>query len=145
MKAQTLSLADLLATPLEAESAPTKADAQATANWRKNLAALAKLQPAVVNLIESITIDLLWTFGRDGFLTGQDSQGYWWRGCSVPLLAGRESMKKLELTSTLGCFIWPHNAGQIRACFEIIQPKQAIIAVIPDPQTLAVILHCDNF
>jgi hypothetical protein len=85
-----------------------------------------------------------WIFARDGYLTARTSAG-WWSGCSVPLRAGRELLKLLELKGNVGCFLHPTHAGQIRACFEKLSRAQAIIAVVPDVESLRVVLHCDDF
>jgi hypothetical protein len=131
--------------PIGPENTPqSKADRQAMTNFESNITSLRKLQPDILQRVKDTYIPLTWALGRDGFLTARDGRN-WWTGCSVPLLAGREMLKKLDLVGTVGCFVCPWHAGQIRACFERIQPNQALIAIVPDPLTMAVILHCDDF
>ncbi len=122
----------------------TKADRLAAAHWLSNRAGLATYQPELAQKLEAITPAVEWVFGREGYLTGRDAGG-WWAGCSVPLVAGREMLKKLELAGIVGCFLNPTHAGQLRACFERIQPTRAIVAVIPDLMGLAILLRCDDF
>jgi hypothetical protein len=144
MDSKTIDFAECLKESADVPAPPTKADILAQSNWNANLSALKSSQPDVVSRIK-LDVPDEWTFGRDGFLTARSDDGFWWRGCSVPLLAGRQALKSLKLTGPVGCFIWPHHAGHLRACFEVIEPNQAIIAVIPDALTLTVILHCDQF
>jgi hypothetical protein len=127
-----------------AEATTTTADRRATANLRANLEAMTSLQPDLVEPVRQTSISIDWVFARDGFLTGRTSSG-WWSDCSVPLLAGRQMFKKLELTGVSGCFLNPLNAGQIRAAFERLQSTQAMIAVVPEMETLRIILHCGDF
>jgi hypothetical protein len=131
--------------PIQVElTALASAEEAAGKNWGRNLGALEILQPYLMQWVKDAPIPLEWVFGRDGYLTAKDGAG-WWRGCSVPLLAGREMLKKLELGGLVGCFVCPSHAGEIRACFERLAGNQAFVAVVPDPLTLAVILHCDDF
>jgi hypothetical protein len=122
----------------------TDADRQAIANFQANSQALNLTQPKLLQKIKEIEIPLSWAYGRDGFLTAVDGRR-WWTACSVPLLAGREMFKKLDLAGTVGCFVCPSHAGQLRAGFERLQSKQAFLAIVPDPLSLAVTLHCDDF
>jgi hypothetical protein len=127
-----------------ADLPPTEADRQANANFQANFAALARSQPDLAGRIERLPLPLEFVFGRDGALTAHDDGG-WWTGCSVPLAAGRELLKTLELNGVVGCYVNPTHAGQLRACFERIASSQAVVAIIPDFLTLGVILRCDDF
>jgi hypothetical protein len=53
--------------------------------------------------------------------------------------------KTLEIRGVLGCFLFPVHAGQIRAALERLEAHQAVLALVPDRQTLRVILHCEDF
>jgi hypothetical protein len=120
------------------------AELAAAENFRGNVAALEGVQLGLAALLSEHAISGEWVFGRDGYVTLR-TVGGWWSGCSVPLAAGREMLKKLELVGSLGCFLKPAHAGQIRACFEKIGPTQAVLAVVPDVGGLKTLLHCDDF
>lgn len=122
----------------------TEADRQANAHFHANIAALARSQPDLAGRIEKLPVPLEFVFGRDGALTARDDGG-WWTGCSLPLAAGRELLKTLELNGVVGCYVNPTHAGQLRVCFERIAHSQAVIAIVPDFLTLCVLLRCDDF
>jgi hypothetical protein len=124
-----------------ASSIATATDRLAAGNLRANLAVMG---PEWVEIVGAEPVDVEWVFGRDGYLTARIS-GSWWSGCSVPLRTGRELLKLLELKGSVGCFLHPTHAGQIRACFEKLRAGQAIIAVVPDVESLRMILRCDDF
>ena len=132
---------DALAQEVRTESA---ADRQAERNFRANRQAMAAFQPDLAKAVEGNVSGISWVFGRDGYLTARIGSS-WWSGCSVPLLAGRLLLKKLELAGSLGCFLGPSHAGQVRAGLDKIQPAQAIVAIIPEIERLRVFLHCDEF
>ncbi len=122
-------------------SVATAAGRLAAGNLRANLAAMGSEWAEIVGAEPG---DVEWVFGRDGYLTARISEG-WWSGCSVPLRTGRDLLKLLELKGSVGCFLNPTHAGQIRACFERLRAAQAIIAVVPEVETLRMILRCDDF
>ncbi len=122
----------------------TAADRLADGNFLANLAALGPVQPELSRRISAAPCGLQWIFARDGYLSARTPAG-WWTGCSVPLTAAREMLKKLELIGSVGCFLNPTHAAQIRACFEKIGDTQAVIAVLPDLDALTMILHCEDF
>jgi hypothetical protein len=129
---------------LPASGIVTVADRLAAANFRANMAAFGLVQPEWVDRISANPPEVEWIFARDGYLTARGSAG-WLSGCSVPLRTGRELLKLLELKGNLGCFLQPTHAGQIRACFEKVRPSQAIVAIVPDVESLRMMLHCDDF
>ncbi len=129
---------------LPASEIATAANRLAAANFRANIAALGPVQPEWAERIGADPPDVQWIFARDGYLTARTSAG-WGSGCSVPLRAGRELLKLLELQGNVGCFLHPSHSGQIRACFEKLSRSQAIIAVVPDVESLRMMLHCDDF
>jgi hypothetical protein len=122
----------------------TAADRLAAANFRANLTALVQRQPELADRIGSVPPIVRWIFARDGYLTARTETG-WWSGCSVPLATGRELLKQLVLLGHVGCFLNPTHAAQIRSCFEKLQANQAVIAVIPDIDSLRIMLRCDDF
>lgn len=122
----------------------TAADRLAGENFRVNLAALGPVQPGLAHRIGVTPPSVQWIFARDGYLSARTAAG-WWTGCSVPLRAAREMLKKLELIGSVGCFLNPTHAAQIRACFEKLGAAQALIAVVPDLDSLGMILHCEDF
>ena len=122
----------------------TAASAQAAANWQANFSALQSFQLDLASRFSSAPEPQSWIFARDGFLTTR-TDTTWLSGCSVPLTAARSLLKTLELTGTLGCFLNPSHAAQIRAALEKIQPIQALLIVTPGFSDLAVVLQCDDF
>jgi len=122
----------------------TAAAEEAADNSRANLSAMAACQPELAHRLRGHDGIREWTFGRDGYLTAR-TDGGWWTHCSVPMRTARELLKKLELIGSLGCMLNPSHAAQIRACFEKLQPAQAILAVIPELESLNILLHCDDF
>jgi hypothetical protein len=122
----------------------TAAAEEAADNFRANLSAMGACQPELADRLRGQNGIGEWVFGRDGYLTAR-MDGAWWTGCSIPLRTARELLKKLELIGSLGCMLNPSHAAQIRACFEKIQTTQAILAVIPEMESLKILLHCDDF
>lgn len=131
-------------TALETTQSSTTASRQAKGNFHANLSTLASFQPDLANRLREGDVIQTWTFARDSYLTTR-SDATWLSGCSVPLRTARRLLQKLDLTGTLGCFLNPNHAAQIRAALEKIQPIQALLAVIPDPANLRPLLHCDDF
>jgi hypothetical protein len=122
----------------------SSAQRRARENIQRNRDALGQFQPELIERLSPPAEEIEWLFARDGYLTGK-TESVWWSGCSVPLLTGRQLLKRLELTGSLGCFLSPSHAGQVRACFEKIQPAQAVVVVLPKVESLWVLLHCDDF
>jgi hypothetical protein len=122
----------------------TAAAEEAADNFSANLSAIASYQPDLAHRLRGQDGAAEWVFARDGYLTARIDGG-WWTHCSVPMRTARELLKKLELIGSLGCMLNPSHAAQIRACFEKLQPAQAILAVIPEFENLKLLLHCDDF
>lgn len=118
---------------------------RADANFRANLAALAARQPALDTTALTCPADLIWINARDGALTGMFDGTRWWAGCSVPLAAARFMLKSMEIRGTTGCFLNPRHAAQLRVALDILHSRQAVIAIVPEQQMLAVLLHTDDF
>ncbi|MGD0388642.1 MAG: hypothetical protein ABSC42_06760 [Tepidisphaeraceae bacterium] len=136
-----------MSTALEAtQFGDTAAAEEAAENFRANLSAMWSCQPELADRLRGRDGIAEWVFvyGRDGYLTARTNGG-WWTGCSIPLRTARELLKKLELIGGLGCMLNPSHAAQVRACFEKIQPTQAILAVVPEMESLKILLHCDDF
>jgi hypothetical protein len=134
-----------MSTALEAtQFGNTAAAEEAADNFRANLSAIASWQPELADRLRGQGGLAEWVFGRDGYLTARVDGG-WWTHCSIPIRTARELLKKLELIGSLGCMLNPSHAAQIRACFEKLQPAQAILAVIPEMESLKILLHCDDF
>jgi hypothetical protein len=127
-------------------AAPTAfaADRLAQHHFRCNRSAIESTQPDLIKSLRTEFPAITWLFSRDGYLSAQ-TESRWLTNCSVPILTARQLIKKLELDGTVGCFLNPTHAAQLRACFEKLKPTQAVVAVVPDPQTLNLILHCDDF
>ena len=84
-----------------------------------------------------------WIFARDGALTFMLANDRWWAGCSVPKQAARFMLKNMEVPGNVACFLAPTHAAQLRVALDKLESQQAIVAIVPDAQTLSVILHCD--
>src|SRR5580658_1154376 len=126
------------------QSVATAAARQAADNFRANFSALSSFQPTLQTQLLEADTNQTWIYARDGYLTARSDAG-WLSGCSVPLRTARQLLQKLDLIGTLGCFLNPNHAAQIRAALEKIQPIQALVVVIPDPASLRLLLHCDDF
>lgn len=131
-----------------ASSAPCAIDAaaeRAAVNWTANLAALSATQPALASAPQPVPDGLSWIFARDGSLTALLDGARWWAGCSVPLAAARFMLKSMEIVGITGCFLSPRHAAQLRVALDRLNPRQAIVAIVPENYTLAVLLHTDDF
>ena len=114
-------------------------------NWAENANALESSQPWLGGEIVEVTPDVSWIFARDGSLTAMRPGERWWAGCSLPRRAARFMLKSMNIGGTVACFLSPMHAAQVRAALDRLEAQQAIVAIVPDAQTLAVMLHCDNF
>lgn len=131
---------------IESAEIVTAGSHQAQENWDANLAALAIWQPSVVvEAVDSPAANLVWVFGRDGYLTAKDPLGRWWAGCSLPKRAGMTMLKKLDLRGVVGCLLAPTHAGQVTAALDKILPRQAIVVIHPDLESVRVLLGCCDF
>ena len=130
---------------LEPVRLDTAASKRAQQNWDANVAVLAVSQSFVVETVDSPASDITWLFGRDGFLTAQDSIGHWWAGCSLPKRAGMTMLKMLELRGVVGCLLAPSHAGQVAAALDKLSAHQAVIVVHPDVEAVRVLLGCCDF
>jgi hypothetical protein len=133
-----------MATALETTQPTDTAAMQAADNFRANLSALISFQPDLPARLKDGDTNQSWIFARDGYLTARSGAG-WLTGCSVPLRTARQLLQKLDLIGTLGCFLNPNHAAQIRAALEKIQPVQALVAIIPNSANLRLLFHCDDF
>jgi hypothetical protein len=135
----------ILLSPASSVRLFTAAEAQAQANWSANRAALSQTQPRLGESLDDIPPDLTWVFARDGSLTAMTASGTWWADCSVPLLAGHALLKSLDSSHLMSCYLAPTHAGLLRAARQRNGEYAALLAVIPDPAALRVILACHDF
>src|SRR5688572_19469775 len=127
-----------------AEASP--ATDRALANWAANSDALRASQPRLVEALSAVEPPVgEWLFGRDGALTALNGDGRWWAGCSVPLLAAREMLKKLDAGGRVACFLCPTLAAHLRVALDMMAAEQAIVAVSPDLAALSVAMHAEDF
>lgn len=131
--------------PAPLSCATDAAEERAAANFAANLAALEVRQPALAASPLECTAGVTWLLARDGCLTAMLDGSRWWAGCSVPLAAARFMLKSMEVVGTTGCFLNPLHAAQLRVALDRLHPRQAIVAIVPEDQTLAVLLHADDF
>ena len=89
--------------------------------------------------------EVRWLLARDGALTAMQPGERWWAGCSVPRAAARFMLKTMEVRGTVGCFLNPLHAAQVRVALDLLAPRQAVVAIVPEEQTLAIILHGEDF
>lgn len=125
--------------------ARSSADEIAQRNWAENLRALHEAQPGALNVTAGEVPDLEWLFARDGSATAMLQGQRWWAGCSVPRAAARVMLRKMDIAGNVACFLSPIHAAQLRVALDMLERRQAIIALVPDPSTLYVILHCEDF
>jgi hypothetical protein len=113
-------------------------------NWKGNLAALAANQPDLTAALAQIQPSVESIFARDGTLTALE-KAKWWGGCSVPAKAAEELLKSLHITAAMACFLAPSHPAQIAFALDQLKPEQAIVAVVPHLNDLALSLHCQDF
>jgi hypothetical protein len=134
---------EMLLNPSSATEAPANdAAGLAARHFQANLNALKASQggltpPALPNLT--------WLFARDGSLTALLDGERWWAGCSVPRAAARFMLKTMEVRGTVGCFLHPCHAAQLRVALDRLHARQAIVAIVPEAETFAVLLHAQDF
>jgi hypothetical protein len=120
------------------------ADRRAATNRIANLEALAATQCQLSDFAATGGAELTWLFARDGSLTAMLPGERWWAGCSVPRAAARVMLSKMEIAGSTACFLSPLHAAQVRVALDMLEPWQSIIALVPDPTTLWVVLHCED-
>jgi hypothetical protein len=133
----------MTATCADSAATDTLAFTQATANLAANRAALAQTQPELQ--IGQLPDNVEWVLARDRALTCRDSTGQWFTGCSIPRRAAVEMMRRLDVVGPVACFLAPSHATQIRVALDTLGPEQAIIAIMPEIETLAIMLACESF
>jgi hypothetical protein len=121
------------------------AEQRAAANFRANRAALDQSQPGVISLAHAPLDSLEWIFARDGSLTCLLPGERWWGDCSLPRRAGQFMFKKMLTPGVVACFLRPAHAAHLRVTLDMLEPQQAIVALVPEPQTAWVLLHCEDF
>jgi len=127
---------------------PVTADAasdRAASSWAANLGALAGTQPWLAEQIAPVVPEVSWIHARDGSLTGMLAGERWWAGCSLPARAARFMLKTLDIRGSVACFLAPVHAAQVRVALELLDARQAIVAIVPEEHVLSVLLHCDDF
>jgi len=122
---------------------PTAASQAAERYLHQNRAALSETQPLLAP--GDVEPDGDWTFGRDGYLTRRDHQQRWLTGCSLPLRAAQEVLRKLDCNGPVACFLAPAHAAQLRIALQSLAPEQAIIAIVPEAADLPIFFSCDDF
>jgi hypothetical protein len=104
------------------------------------------MNSAGLSIPDATAVDGVWTTARDGSTTTRASDGRWWAGCSVPLLAGRSLLNSLESGSGVTtCLLHPDHAGIVRAARENQTPTTVLIVVHPDPAVIDHVLHEHDF
>jgi hypothetical protein len=121
------------------------AETEAEANYRANLEELAKIQPELAGSLDGAGVDVQWIFGRDSSLTAMQPGERWWGDCSLPRRAGQFMFGTMEIHGVVACFLNPIHVAHVAVALERLEPQQAIVAIVPDPQTLWIMLHCRDF
>ncbi len=132
-----------IAPPIESSS--TLAQRAAAHNWSANVAALRSIQSELPESLPNLPRDLDFVFARDGALTAISGEGNWWRGCSLPRRAAQAILKTLDSKGRISCFLSPPHAAQIRVALDALRSDQAIVVLVPESTTLAVMLRCEDF
>ena len=125
--------------------AGASAKEMAQRNWAENLRALHEAQPGALSVTAGELPGPEWLFARDGSATAMLPNQRWWGGCSVPHAAARVMLRKMDIAGNVACFLSPMHAAQLRVALDMLEPRQAIIALVPDASTLWVMLHCEDF
>ncbi|HEY2587391.1 MAG TPA: hypothetical protein VGI81_16725 [Tepidisphaeraceae bacterium] len=117
----------------------------AVANLVANCNALAKTQSQLATRSLALPANLGWLFARDGSLTAVLDGERWWAGCSVPRAAARFMLRTMDVRGTVGCFLHASHAAQLRVALDRLHSRQAILAIVPEAETFAVLLHVEDF
>ncbi|MCS7032839.1 MAG: hypothetical protein NZ561_02465 [Phycisphaerae bacterium] len=136
-------------------ASPPLATRLAERNFRRNLAALAQVQPrdgsdawqgGVFGHPDCpLPGDWELVFARDGSISVVDQAGRFHRGCSVPLLAAREQLGAMKVSGACGCLLDPMHAAALRVVLDRLRPEQSVIAILPNLDDAMLLLHCDDF
>ena len=137
----------MLRTMNQTTATPTcnAAEIEAESNYRANLEALARAQPHLALTLGVADMEAEWIFARDGSLTAMQPGDRWWGDCSLPRRAGQFMFKTMEIHGVVACFLNPIHAAHLRVTLGMMEPQQAIIAIVGDPSALWLMLHCDDF
>lgn len=127
-----------------ARCAPTEALAQARRTYAANLAALADHSPELLRFLDNELPAGEYVFGRDGSLTIRNA-GRWLDDCSVPAAAAAAMLRSIQFNSPSMIMIAPTHAQQLRVALDKSSAGQAIIAIIPDDDSLQTILALADF
>lgn len=126
--------------------APLAPAAQAARrNWECNRRHLRLTQLALIDALGEMPADFEWVYARDGSLTGLSDGVRWLGGCSVPRKAAQFMLRKAQTVGTVSCFLTPTHAAQLRAALDRMTRAQAVVALVPELDTLKMILCCDDF
>jgi hypothetical protein len=120
----------------------TDAAALAARHRAANVNALKAADP---DFVPPPVLNMTWLFARDGALTAMTEGDRWWAGCSVPLAAARFMLKTMDVRGTVGCFLHPAHAAQIRVALDRLHSRQAIVAIVPEPEAFAAMLYAQDF
>jgi hypothetical protein len=132
----------------EATLSPSQHNAaalRAEANWNANAEALRSTQPRLGDSAGGHTFDIEWIFARDASLTAMEPGDRWWAGCSLPHRAAEFMLKDMTIASVSSCFLTPVHAAQLRVALDRLERQQTVIAIVPEPRALDVLLHCHDF
>jgi hypothetical protein len=121
------------------------ADSLATENFVANLAAIAINQTGLFLEAMPLPDQISWLFARDGSLTAMLPGDRWWAGCSVPRRAAEFMLRTMDVGGVVACFLAPPYSAQIRVALDNLDSHQAVLAIVPQQSTLAVLLHCEDF
>jgi hypothetical protein len=131
---------------LLATGTSTAAEVRANGNLEANLHALKRTQPGLVEVLRTIELnDIEWILGRDGSLTARTTDAGWWAGCSLPRRAAMAQLKRLDVSGAVACFLLPPTAAAIAVALEKLRPEQALVAMVPQIQSLRLIMSCYDF
>ena len=53
--------------------------------------------------------------------------------------------KKMLTPGVVACFLRPAHAAHLRVTLDMLESQQAIVALVPEPQTAWMLLHCEDF
>jgi hypothetical protein len=119
------------------------ADKNSQLVWEANLSALSTRQPRVCKMV-GVRPAAHWRYARDGSLTAIVG-GNWWGGNSLPRRAAEQMLKDVDAGTAVSCIVAPVHGAAIKVLLERIAPQQAVIAIMPDRQSAALALACQDF
>lgn len=131
-------------TLLDLPQITSTAEESARINRSANTDALLKTQPDFSARLPEIQ-DVFWLRARDGSLSCKLADGQWLAGNSLPRRTAAYMLRELQVSHVVSCFLDVPHAAFLREALDRLRAGQSIIAVVPDLEQMAILLHCEDF